>query len=71
MNTCMSKPKPSAPVTDKKDRGKVFNIRLGDDRDARLAEWIAAQTVEPDRTAVILKAIDFFLEHHKVSRKQS
>lgn len=58
----MSKPKkPSAaPVS----RGIVYNLRLGTDRDAAIEAFREAQLVQPDKSAIITKAIDEFLEKH-------
>lgn len=64
----MSKPKKSTAAQDKKDRPPAFSLRLGDERDARIAYFIAAQTVEPDKSAVILKAIDHFLDSQGVPK---
>jgi hypothetical protein len=65
MMTGMSKPKktdkPAAEKPVQKGRGTVFNIRLGHEREALLAEYIALQDVAPDKSAVILKAFDEFM----------
>lgn len=44
-----------------KDRGPVLYLRLDDETEASLQAFIAAQRVEPDRTAVGLKALREFL----------
>jgi hypothetical protein len=43
------------------DRGKVFNIRLGEDLETAVANYIALQEVPPDKTGVILTALRKFL----------
>lgn len=43
-------------------RSPVITIRLGHEREAALAKFIAAQLVPPEKTATILKALDRFLE---------
>ncbi len=56
----MAKHKQPAPPP--KPRTPVLNLRLGHDLESRLAKWMAKQRVEPDKTAVVLTALDEFLE---------
>lgn len=44
-----------------KSRGKVFNVRLGDDLEAAVTKYIELQEVQPDKTSVILTALRKFL----------
>lgn len=53
------KSEPPKPVS--KPRGPVLFIRLDGDTEAALVAFIAAQDVEPDRSAVGLKALRGFL----------
>lgn len=53
------KKKDAAPVA--KSRGTTFSLRLGPDREAALARFIESQEVPPEKTAVILRALDKFL----------
>lgn len=53
-----TKPAKPQPAT---GRSPVVNVRLGHDRERALAIFIAAQKVPPDKTAVILAALDKFL----------
>lgn len=57
----MSKPKKTDSPQSAKNRGTVFNLRLGLAREAQLSDYIAQQDVEPDKTAVLLKAFDEFM----------
>ena len=61
----MDKPnKPQAAKSDvptAKYRGPVLNLRLGAEREAAVAAFIAAQKVPPDKSAVVLAALDAFL----------
>lgn len=59
---CMSKQKPPKPGS--KDRGPVLYLRLDEPTEDALQAFIRAQTVEPDRTAVGLKALHEFLAKH-------
>jgi hypothetical protein len=43
-------------------RTTVLTVRLGRVREARMAHFIASQLVEPDKTAVVLKALDEFFD---------
>jgi hypothetical protein len=45
-----------------KARSPVLNLRLGEERERRIANFIASQVVPPDKTAVVLKALDDFLD---------
>ncbi len=60
----MSKKKANPPATSSgsKDRGPVLFIRLKPDMEEALQAFIGAQDVEPDRSAVGLKALSEFLE---------
>ena len=42
-------------------RSPVLNVRLGHEREAAIAAFIASQKVPPDKTAVVLAAVDKFL----------
>jgi len=54
-------PKPRKQTTEPKHRGAVLFIRLDADTEAALVAYIAAQDVEPDRSAVGKKALHEFL----------
>jgi hypothetical protein len=69
MMSGMSKPKKIDKPA--KSRGTVFNIRLGLEREATLAEYIALQDVAPDKSAVILKAFDEFMAKRGLPPKES
>lgn len=63
MLSYMAKTKPTKPETQPTTgRAPVLNLRLGHEREAAIAEFIAAQKVPPDKTAVVLAAVDKFLE---------
>jgi hypothetical protein len=49
------------PKTPTKNRGTVFNLRLGLEREELLTIYLSRQDVEPDKTAVLLKAFDEFM----------
>jgi predicted transcriptional regulator len=53
---------PKPPKPPKKSRGPVLFIRLDDRTEAELVAFMRAQRVEPDRSAVGLKALHEFLE---------
>lgn len=55
----MSTPKKKAGA--KPPRGPAFTIRFGPERDAAIQRYIDLQEVQPDKTAVVLKAVDKFL----------
>lgn len=62
MISVMDKPNRSRTSKPLPVRTPVINIRLGQEREAAVAAFIAAQKVPPDKTAVILKALEVFLE---------
>jgi hypothetical protein len=43
-------------------RAPVLNLRLGHEREAAIATFIARQKVKPDKTAFVLAAVDKMLE---------
>jgi hypothetical protein len=53
---------PKPPKPPKKSRGPVLFIRLDDRTEAELVAFMRAHRVEPDRSAVGLKALHEFLE---------
>ena len=55
------KPKPAEPA-----RSPVLTVRLGRLREARMIHFLSSQLVEPDKTAVVLKALDEFFDKVKV-----
>ena len=54
-------PKPSA---DKPARGPVLYVRMPDELEAAMQAFIQAQIIQPDRTAVAVKAIEELLSRH-------
>ena len=63
MLSCMAKKQPKPAQTQPATgRSPVVNVRLGHERERSLAIFIAAQKVPPDKTAVILAALDKFLQ---------
>lgn len=56
--------KPNKPAIPQPAPGRspVINLRLGHDLERALAMFIAAQKVPPDKTAVIVAAVQKFLE---------
>ena len=66
MISSMSKSKKPAGRPASQDRSPVITLRLGHIREERLRTWMESQTVVPEKTATILKAIDKFLDGFNV-----
>lgn len=62
LGTMSKKKANSSAASGPKDRGPVLFIRLKPEMEQALQAFIGAQDVEPDRSAVGLKALSEFLE---------
>lgn len=58
----MSKPKKTDRTQPAEGRGPVYNLRLSHDLSAALTAFVNAQKVPPDKSQVLLKALEKFLE---------
>lgn len=59
------KPRKTAASKPAKKRGPVLFMTLDAETEAALVAYIAAQEVEPDRSAVGIKALRLFLSERK------